>query len=198
MGKSSENGDKERYLSRRLTAEEKQYYEEIYINNYRFLLSRVKKYNVHRNDWEDIIQDSIMGVLKMPDRISSVPPKKIRSYLSIVVKNECVMWHYRQERQQEIIADQVGIETIEDKVSEEDLISRLDEHKMVQAMLSSLSERDQALLVGHFIIGYSDDELAERMGYQPQSIRALLSRAKKRAYEYRWLYNQDGEEGDKL
>lgn len=44
-----------------------------------------------------------------------------------------------------------------------------------------LPEDDRVLLEGKYILGYSDQELAEEIGCQANSIRVKLTRARRRA-----------------
>jgi DNA-directed RNA polymerase specialized sigma24 family protein len=53
----------------------------------------------------------------------------------------------------------------------------------VELLKQRLAKRDWALLEGKYVIGYTDIELAEMLDCTKDSVRVMLSRARKKARE---------------
>ena len=76
-------------------------------------------------------------------------------------------------------------------LDEQILLEEQKDHLM--QIWSNLSEEDQLLLEGKYILGYKDAELADMLGCKKNSIRMKLTRARRRAFQL-----MTEEEGDKV
>ena len=63
----------------------------------------------------------------------------------------------------------------------EELVAALDRRRALERVWPKLTDLDQMLLSGKYLLGYSDQELAELAGCKKDSVRMLLTRARRRA-----------------
>ena len=55
--------------------------------------------------------------------------------------------------------------------------------KRLADALRRLAETDRILLEGKYLLEYSDETLAKQLGCRPASVRAKLTRARRRAFQ---------------
>ena len=73
---------------------------------------------------------------------------------------------------------------LENRISDEDFLRRVDERTDFEAMLGKLSEDHRTVLLMRFYFGYSVKETAQVLDKTEDSVKGLLARAKKQYAEY--------------
>ena len=90
----------------------------------------------------------------------------------------------RTERRRLVDADVSELESVEFMPSYEEQFIEAEVHRdrlrYLRESLAELDETDRELLVGKYIAGQNDDELARRFGIKPESVRMKLTRARRR------------------
>ncbi len=92
----------------------------------------------------------------------------LRTWLCSIVVNCCrEVW---REARQELVVDDAHV-----AVPADDVAGRID----VAAALARLPTGYRAVLVLHDIVGYTHEEIAERLGIEPGTSKSQLSRARR-------------------
>jgi len=126
-------------------------------------------YDVPPEDAEDVLQDTYLTLLYKWEKVQCP-----EAWLIGTLRKKCIMyWRKRRKR----IIDAMDAAILE-LLSEPERPSqeRQDLARDFDRVLGRLPERCQKLLRLRYGLGLGPSEVAERMGYQPSSIRKITSR----------------------
>ena len=178
-----------------LTPEERQLALDLVDSNYRLMLYMIRQFGVSADDEEDVLQDCIVNICRNIQKFQQMDYCKTRAYIVIIIRNLCIQRYISDRKAKLLSLDSDYLDDaligIANERSAVDSDARLD----VLELKDHLSERDKLLLLGKYVEGLTTEELAERLNCKPDSIRMLLSRAKKAAREI--LLHEEGGRSDR-
>jgi len=156
---------------RPLTGEEQTFFLEFYIAYRDFLHYMIRKYEPNPANQEDIMQDTLVRLIKNVSILQTLETGAAYRYLAHTVRTAYVD-HVRKQGDAILIPleECIGGEM---PVQREDLWSG--------DLQLHLPPREWDVLEGKYLWGYSDRQLAKQLGTTPNNIRVILFRAKKRA-----------------
>lgn len=133
-------------------------------------LERVlRHYDVPPEDAEDILQDSQLTLLYKWDKVQSP-----EAWLIGTVRKKCIVyWRKRRGRVCEAV-DAAILDLLSEPQRPSQPKTELSHD--IQRVIVRLPERCQRLLRLRYGLGYGPSEVAEKMGYQPSSIRKITNR----------------------
>lgn len=179
-----------------MTPEDKMFVVNLWHNHNQFMRNRIIHFQIREADVEDVLNDCFVGLIRTRSSLREMPQDELQKYIAITVRNQCFKWHYNHNKAFLLALDDDNL-SVYGRTSfseEEDLISKMDAKEQTALVLNNLSERDKTLLLGRFIIGRTDEELANELHCKKSSIRAMMTRAKRNAKDI--LYHQKGEDSD--
>lgn len=178
-----------------MTHEERSFVKSLWNDHHQFMRNKIGRLGVRGSDIEDVLMDCFLDLIRVQTKLSRMDPNELRAYISIAVRNRCQRWHLLNNRLTFVPLDDDTVDAISRaQLIEDNLIARMDTEYQTALLLSGLSERDKLILFGHFIEGQTDEELAESLRCKKNSVRSLLSRAKKNARAI--LTNGKGEDSN--
>lgn len=142
-----------------------------------------KKICREQDVWEDIIQESILRLIPRLDHLRTMEEKARTGYVVVTVRNTAYT-HLRQttrEKERLISWEDVRQEPGEDGNDGVERLIREEETADLAAVWPMLSPRDRFLLESRYYLEDSDEQIAKRLGCSKNSVRTMLSRARKRA-----------------
>lgn len=133
-------------------------------------LERVlRHYDVPPEDAEDILQDAQLTLLYKWDKVQSPEP-----WLIGTVRKKCIVyWRKRRGRVCEAV-DAAILDLLAEP--QRPTQPKRELSRDIQRVIVRLPERCQRLLRLRYGLGYGPSEVAEKMGYQPSSIRKITNR----------------------
>lgn len=150
---------------------------EFYETYQAFLYHCAWKYTQSRPDCEDIIQDTMVRLLRNMDTLRRLTEKQIFTYLSLTVRS--------------VYADHARLKSNQEVPTEDEVLGRLktgQSHEEwaavqwdVELLRQRLPEKDWRLLELKYITGCSDAEIAAELGCGAGSVRTLMVRARQKA-----------------
>lgn len=155
----------------------------------------VEKCADRKEDQEDIVQDTMEKLLHNVDKIRALDADALPSYLVEMVKRTGSNYHRadkdRRENEVELAewADKY-YSSMEDPM--EEAVFRKEKIKILRTVLDELPEESGELLRRKYILGMSDEELAQQFNCKPASIRMKLTRARRLARKL-FLQKEEGE-----
>ena len=159
------------------------------------MLYAAKRYASTPEDCEDLVQDSLLRLMKNISTLRELSGCKIANYIVLTIRTQFI--DQLRRKQSPATADLYGSmleqclnEDAWNTDTETDMLNRLE----IQSVMERLPVTDRIVLEGWYIMGYSQEELAAQLGCKPDSIRMALSRARKKA---RALLDADGKENGK-
>ena len=143
-----------------------------------YLYYTARKFTDSPQDCEDIIQDTMVRLLRNEENQRQLQGNQAATYLYLTVRS---VFTDRQSRVREQAAEDHVLELAqvsrEDGRTEDGLNAKWD----AQILKQQLPQRDWQMLELKYIAGYSDQEIAAEMGCNAGSVRTLLSRVRRRA-----------------
>lgn len=152
----------------------------IFQQYHRLMFYEASKYLSDQNAKEDVVQNALVKAIEHIDAVMQLEPVKIPAYLVIITRNESINY-LRHESVVSSHASDVELESLSEDSAADDLLFVLDRKLTLEHVWTKLSEPEQTLLSGRYLIGYSDEELAALLGCKAASIRMMLTRARRRA-----------------
>lgn len=148
------------------------------------MLSTAKKYISDPEDQEDVVQDSIIKLIK---KISVLRGKErciLCAYVVYTVRNTAIN-HLRHKAVEKAHFEDLddGIEHEANLLSLDDLMTLKERDVRVFELLERLDEAERVILIGKYILENTDEELAAQLNCKPSSIRMKLTRARRKALE---------------
>lgn len=143
-------------------------------------------YDILKNTWntEDVLQATLVKLIdKLPELRQKKKPRLI-GYISATARNTA----YNFLRSQKKIAPfsfeeyMMQSEPNEERRQMEEYMISKDEIDELVRRWPKLDDRSKMLLEGKYILGKSDEVLAEELSIKPASVRMALTRARQCAY----------------
>lgn len=158
-----------------------EFLEEIYNTHYRLLYSQAFSVLRHSQDAEDVVQAAMLKLTQKINTLRKLERNNLASYLVITIRNTAINL-YRQnrgraERQAALQPDIIPAGSITNP--EVQALDR-DAVETVKAAIRQLHQRERDAMMLRYVHGLTDGQVAEALGIQAVSARALLSRGRKR------------------
>lgn len=156
--------------------EDQAFFQEFYRRNQRFLFYCAGRLSRDPAVVEDLVQDTLVRLLLNIPTLRTLNTAKAASYISTTVRSVYIdqcRCRWGAERP----LDAQTLEALGARTDPMDYTAKWD----TQILRSRLSAREWYLLEARYIAGSSDREIASALGCAPDSIRAMLSRARSRA-----------------
>ena len=145
---------------------------------HRLMFYEAAKYIPEPSVREDVVQNALVKAIEHINTMMKLEAVKIPAYLVVITRNESISYLRREK-----VMIRHAAEAQAEERFEEDLFFHLDRKLTLEHVWPRLSEAEQTLLSGRYLIGYSDEELAELLGCKASSVRMMLTRARRRAAE---------------
>lgn len=158
----------------------------------KLMYSTAFKYTTVPHIAEDIVQDSVVNLIKKVDTIRTMKRQVLAAYITSTVRNTSInrLKEIEYEREHVLEDSDDKLESVPTEVPLESLIQLSEDVKSLSLIWKKLSKEDQFLLEGKYILGYNNKELAQMCLCQPSSIRMKLTRARRNAFAL--LIEQEG------
>ena len=137
-----------------------------------YLFFAAGKFTDSQPDREDLVHDALLRLMKNIPVLQKMEHKALAGYLYLTVRS---VWLDRGNREQVLTED--VLERLADRDPEGAHLAKWD-----AAMLKEkLPERDWFLLQAKYIVGCTDAEIGGILGCAQNSVRMMLTRARRRA-----------------
>ena len=165
-----------------LTAEQKQKVTTLYETYKGLMLHTARKFTVVPEDIEEILQDSLIALMRNIDTISSLNRCKTAAYIVLSIKRT---YYNRLNKDRQTVSvpfEEDAVQTVVGNISVRDMsLMDTDARLDIMYLMAALPENDRMVLEAWYLEGCSAEQLAAKMNCKPDSIRMVLSRVRKRA-----------------
>ena len=156
------------YLQMLDTPEEKIRFEQIY-EKYRGLMYHVADHILHnRQDAEDAVHNAFLQIIKHFRKFQSAPVNELTPQIVALAKNEAISLR-RKKRDEAPLEDQEGLAEPPESIS--------DYHALVDSF-ARLPRTYRAALEMKLLLGYSDEEIAAKLGLTKTAVSTRISRGR--------------------
>lgn len=163
-------------------AKDRSFMEDFYKQYHKLLYSQINKLVEHADDVEEIMQEVWVRLIEKVSLLQTLPRDRLVNY-SISVAKYTAFSFFRKKNQLELLSFEDcelswhNQQTLDSRLDE--IIIQKTEGEKLYYVWTHLKARDQALLNMKYILDYTNDEIAEVLDVKPQSVRMLLTRAKR-------------------
>lgn len=168
------------------TAEERSFMESVLDEYGPLMYSTARRFVDEDEAAEDVVQESFVRLIRHIRRIMGLPRCNLAGYVVNTVKNTARN-HLRAEQVRRKHTDEWAQEDIAEsgkaECSAEWVLVRGEERTDFYAIWQTLPEADRTILEKKYILGESNEEIAEELGCRTDSVRMKLTRARRRAME---------------
>jgi RNA polymerase sigma-70 factor (ECF subfamily) len=120
------------------------------------------------------------------EKLQKLEPCALSTFIAILTKNEAINYQKHVNVIQKHTVDSEAFYNSDQSSTEAPSLDALvilgEDLSRLEKVWPSLSEREQLLLSGKYILELSDKELASMLGCSPGSIRMMLTRARRKAF----------------
>lgn len=165
---------------------DKEFVIQLYQDYNRLMFSVAKRYISDYGACEDIVQDSLEKLIKKVQILRPMECCILASYIVSTVRNTAINYlklEGKIKERQSSLEDRQENEYLSGNYSLEELLVLTERKSKLQKIWPLLSEEEQLLLEGKYILGYNDSELALQLGCKPDSIRMKMTRARRKAFD---------------
>jgi len=166
------------YLSLIDTKEEKNKFEQLYIQYRKLMLSVARQILQDESLAKDAVQNSFIKIIRHLNKIEDISCHKTKSFMVIVVENVSKEL-YRRKHAQGILFDEME----EDVASGSDVAENVIQQVSVEYVterVSLLSSIDRNVLLLKYMHDFSDKEIANILEISPAAARKRIERARKK------------------
>ena len=155
---------------------------DLYTKYYKLMISTASFYLDDRQDVEEIVNDSLLALYEKIDRIRSLEPRALTTYIITTVRNTAFT-HLRRQKminKHFLYLSDHGKENISSADDVERLIEARDQLEIVRRIINALPENEQAVIRLRFEMGLDCKEIAEILDVSPDAVRQSIVRARNR------------------
>ena len=156
------------YLQMLDTPEEKIRFEQIYLK-YRGLMYHVADSILHdRQEAEDAVHNAFLRILKKVSKFQNTPAKDLAPQIVVIARNEAISL-LRKRKDTDPLEDWGGFAETAEEVS--------DYHALVDTF-TRLPQTYRAAMEMKLLLGYSDGEIAAKLGLSKKAVSVRISRGR--------------------
>ena len=162
-----------------LTRKNREFFREFYEKYKHFLLYIAGVYTDKRSEREDLVQEALLRLMKNGDTLRELTHEQTVKYIELTVKAAYLDQEQRRCRENLLVLDQAALEAIQEQLLQEG--TDMSQSMVIENLRTGMSRRDWLALEGKYILGYTHEELGQLLGIDPDNMRSIVSRARKRA-----------------
>ena len=136
-------------------------------------------YKMLRNhhDAEDATQQVLLKLWLFIDKIRDVDKVKLKSYLYITTKNQCINMLKKEQQNKKDVIYSEEILPLDENTPETVMIEHYD-LKILSEAMDKLSPRYRQIILDKTILGLNDEQIAKHIDIKPTYVRECLCRAR--------------------
>lgn len=162
--------------------DDRTFMEQLYIDYHKLMYAQVRKLTKDSYDVEEIVQESLLHLIEKVSLLQSLPRDRLVNYI-IATARYTGYAYFRKRRRYDLISfDDVEYMQTDCQISKnglDEIVIQKIEMEQLYGVWAKLKERDQVLLNMKYILDYTNKEIAEVFHVKPESIRMMLTRAKR-------------------
>ena len=156
------------YLQMLYTPEEKFRFEQIYLN-YCSLMYRVADSILHnRQDAEDAVHNAFLRIIKHSKRLQNIPAQDLAPLVTVIARNEAISLQRKRK----------GETPLEDWDSLAETLEEITDYHALVDIFTRLPQTYRTALEMKLLLGYSDGEIAARLGLSKTAVSTRISRGR--------------------
>lgn len=171
-----------------LTETEREFFTAFYESNKGFLLYISGKYYPSDQERDDLVQESLMRLLRNTHVLRRLNRGQSAKYIALTVKTVYLDMERRRCGSGSLLPCADALLVLQEREEEEQALNA----QVIQKLKEELTMREWTALEGKYILGCSHEELGQMLDISADTMRSLVSRARKRARKILYELEQEG------
>ena len=156
------------YLQMLDTPEEKIRFEEIYLKYCGLMYHAANAVLHNRQDAEDAVHNAFLRIIKHIRRLQNAPPQDLAPLAAVIARNEAISLH-RKRRAEVPLEAWDGVDETSEAIT--------DYHALIESF-TRLPQTYRAVMEMKLLLGYSDGEIAGKLGLSKTAVSTRISRGR--------------------
>lgn len=161
--------------------DDRQFILDLYRDFCRLMFFTAQKYLSDPLQQEEVVQESLRKLIEKVGTLRTLQPSVLASYIVATVRNTAISYLRAQAKCKEVISLEDLREEPASQDSMDEALILQEELAPLRAIWPQLSQEEQQLLEGKYLLEYSSAQLAQQLGYEPAHVRMKLTRARRKA-----------------
>ena len=168
--------------------DDRRFMTEFYLKYHRLMYSEATKILRGQCDAEDVVQASLLKLIERTSRLRAMEVRKRVNYMITTVRHTAIS-ALRELRRGKVTSiededwDWISGLQLHSGAAMEEIVFRKENVGQLRAVWDMLDKRSQYLLQARYFLELSQEEIAAELHIQPDSVRMLMSRARKKVRE---------------
>ena len=163
------------------TPEDQDIITEFFLKHKLLLYAEARKYLATQEDVEDIVYESLVRIMDHMDKFRELLPLERIRYSKAIVRNLSFTYLKRSNKFSTTSFEDVDLYlTVEESQLPDNVVFQQLQLEKIRTIWAAIPVEDRLLLEQKYLLDWKDKELAERLGVKPQSVRMMLTRAKRK------------------
>lgn len=153
---------------------------DLYTRHQRLFLYKARRYTNGSSHAEDILQEAMVRVIRKVDTLRGLTEAQMVAYVDRTIYHCSMTFLQKESRLPQ--ADEWE-QAMESAVSAEDIMDHLNREELAVQLglvLEQLPVRERNALIYKYFFEYRDAEIAEILSVKPESVRMILTRARRK------------------
>lgn len=159
---------------------------ELYNHYYKAMYDRAYEILKEKETAEDAVQEALIKLLNRVKMLQTIPRAELLPYVIAVTRSAALDLYRKRKRSEENAA--IGFEDDfrenfeNDAVTAKNPFYNMEQIEVLVQQLGKLTESERTMLIDAYILELPAEEIAQKLGIRPASVRMYLSRARKKAF----------------
>lgn len=177
--------------------EQRIFMKKLYVRFYSPMLSTVCLILSDKDYAEEVVQETFFCLIEHADMVMNIDMSKLPYFLMAVARNTAVDMQRKLTRNGAHLSFSLDEDSAANAIFDfvplpEEIYLRKELYQEMGNCISQLSERDKLLLEAKYLLEKDDDAIADEFGISINSVRTVISRARRRAFKiYQRSTNND-------
>ncbi len=157
------------------------------------LYAHVRSLGAGEAEAEDVLQESFLHLWEKVETLRGLPERRLFNYVYTTVHNAALSHLGRKRRNPGLSLDDPALAVPDRKLGPEEVLLSLEREQDFYTAMDRLEEGPRQLLILRYVLEARDEEIAQRLGVQKDSVRMLLTRARRKLREELAKLEEGGE-----
>lgn len=156
----------------------------LYTQHQRLFLYKASRYTNHSNHAEDVLQDAMIRVIRKIDTLRDLTEAQMIAYVDRAIYSCAMSFLKKESKIPQAVEWEDALEEVQVDADIMDHLYQKELSVQLGMVLEKLAPRERNILIYKYIFEYKDSEIAEILSVKPESIRMILTRARRSLKQY--------------
>lgn len=165
---------------------------DLYTQHQRLFLYKANMYTRNSSHAEDVLQDAMIRVIRKVDTLRGLTEAQMVAYVDRAIYSCAMTFLQKEAKTPQADEWEDALEGIQSETDVMDHLNRKELSIQLGIVLEQLAPRERNVLIYKYIFEYKDSEIARILSVKPESVRMILTRARRSLKQFMMKEEQHG------